>query len=176
MNINPNGRGAVRRRHHIVDLVRGQAVRSQEELGQLLRRRGFAVAQPTLSRDIKELGLARTPTGYAAPAAPSPFVPAERRWKSLDRVLADTVVSVEAAAAFVVVKTPAAGAHPVARALDEAALPGVVGTIAGDDTVFVATPDPATALRVARRLGSPLAAAGRGRSAPRNRRRSGDAS
>src|SRR5215472_9530972 len=114
MNINPNGRGAVRRRHHIVDLVRGQAVRSQEELGQLLRRRGFAVAQPTLSRDIKELGLARTPTGYAAPA-------------------------------------------------------GVVGTIAGDDTVFVATPDPATALRVARRLGSPLAAAGRGRSAPRNR-------
>src|SRR5262245_36495854 len=170
MNNNSPGRGAVRRRNHIIELVRGQAVRSQEELGQLLRRRGIAVAQPTLSRDIRELGLARTPTGYAAPPAPSPFVPAERRLSGLDRVLADTVLSVQAAAALVVVKTPPAGAHQVARAIDEAALPGVVGTIAGDDTVFVATPDVASALRVERRLSSPLAT-GRARGGGRRRSR-----
>ncbi len=156
---------ALRRRAQILELVRGHTVRSQEELGQLLRRRGFAVAQPTLSRDVKELGLARTPTGYAAPELPSPFVPSEHRQEGLDRVLAQAVLSVQAAASLVVVKTPPAGAHPVARALDEAALPGVVGTIAGDDTVFVATADPATALSVERRLLSPLTPLRRGRRA-----------
>jgi transcriptional regulator of arginine metabolism len=165
MNKHSIGGQALRRRHEIVALVRGQAVRSQGELGRLLKGRGFAVAQPTLSRDIRELGLARTPTGYAAPAAPSPYVPGERRQTGLDRVVADSVLSVQAAGSLVVVKTPPAGAHPVARALDEAALPGVVGTIAGDDTVFVATPDPATALRVERRLLSPLTPARAGRRA-----------
>ncbi len=156
MNTHPTGGRALRRRNEILALVQGHAVRSQEELGRLLRGRGFAVAQPTLSRDVKELGLARTPTGYSAPPPPSPFVPGERRRAALDRMLAQTVLSVQAAASLVIVKTPPAGAHLVARALDEAALPGVVGTIAGDDTIFVATPDPPTALRVERRLLSSL--------------------
>jgi transcriptional regulator of arginine metabolism len=139
-------------------LVRERPVRSQEELQLLLRRRGFAAAQPTLSRDVRDLGLARTPTGYAAPLVPSPFVPDERRQEALDRTLAREVLSVQAAGTLVIVRTPAAGAHPVARALDEAALPGVVGTIAGDDTVFVATPDAPSAQRLARRLAAPLVA------------------
>ena len=163
MNTNPTGGRALRRRAQILELVRGHTVRSQEELGQLLRRRGFAVAQPTLSRDVKELGLARTPTGYVASTTPSPFVPGERRQDGLDRALAHAVLSVRAAASLVVVKTPPAEAHPVARALDEAALPGVVGTIAGDDTIFVATDDAATALRIERRLLAPLTAASRRR-------------
>src|SRR5438552_4061702 len=77
-----------RRRAAILELVREHAVRSQEELQQLLRRRGFTVAQPTLSRDLKDLGLARTPTGYAASAPPSSFVPGARREAALDRALA----------------------------------------------------------------------------------------
>ncbi|HAM54826.1 MAG TPA: arginine repressor [Candidatus Rokubacteria bacterium] len=158
MNTYSIGR-ARRRRAEILKLVQNQAVRSQEELQQLLRRRGFTVAQPTLSRDLKDLGLARTPTGYTAPPEPSPFVPAARREEALHRVLRLSVLAVEAAGALVVVKTPPGEAHPVARALDEAALPGVVGTIAGDDTVFVATPNPAAALRVERRLFAPLTAA-----------------
>ena len=165
MNVNSPGRHAVRRRAQILELVRSQPVRSQGELGQLLRRRGFAVAQPTLSRDVKELGLARTPSGYAAPAAPSAFVPDAQRQSMVDRVLAQHVLSVRAAASLVVVKTPPASAHPVARALDEAALPGIVGTIAGDDTVFVATADPDTALALERRLMSPLTPARRQRRA-----------
>ncbi|HXJ82204.1 MAG TPA: arginine repressor [Candidatus Methylomirabilis sp.] len=150
---------ARRRRAEILRLVQERAVRSQEELQRLLRRRGFAAAQPTLSRDVRDLGLARTPRGYAASPAPSPFVSDERRQETLDRTLARDALSVQTAGTLVVIRTPAAGAHPVARALDEAALPGVVGSIAGDDTVFVATTDPQRAQRLARRLAAPLVSA-----------------
>lgn len=155
MNNNPGG--ALRRRSEILRLVRGGAVRSQEELRSLLRRRGFAVAQPTLSRDLRELGLHRTPTGYAVPSGPSASAPGARRAEALDRALGQMALAVEAAGSLVVVRTPPAGAHPVARAIDEAELAGVAGTIAGDDTVFVATPDAAAARRVERRLRAPLA-------------------
>ncbi len=144
--------GGVRRRAVILQLVRRGSVRSQGHLRSLLRRRGFAVAQPTLSRDVKDLGLARTPTGYAAPPEPSRFVPAGRRAEALDRVLSQDAVAVQAAGSLVVVRTLPGGAHTVARVLDEARLPGVAGTLAGDDTVFVATPGAGAALRLARRL------------------------
>src|SRR5712691_2114080 len=158
--MNINSMGLVRRRRaEILKLVAaGPPVRSQEELQQLLRRRGFTVAQPTLSRDLKDLGLARTPTGYAAPAPPSSFVPGARREAALDRALAHSVLAAQAAGTLVVVKTPPGEAHPVARAVDESGLPGVVGTIAGDDTVFIATPSPTAARKVERRLRVPLSA------------------
>ena len=157
MNIGSSGR-ALRRRAEIVRLVRGHPIRSQEELQRLLRGRGFPVAQPTLSRDVKDLGLARTPAGYALLPDPAGSVPGARRPDLLDRTLAQAVLSVQAAGSLVVVRTPAAGAHPVARAIDEAALPEAVGSVAGDDTVFVATPDAAAARRLERRLRRPLAA------------------
>ncbi|MGH7369083.1 MAG: hypothetical protein ACREK9_22030, partial [Candidatus Rokuibacteriota bacterium] len=94
------------------------------------------------------------------------LVPAETRRGALERAVGEFALSVRAAASLVVVRTPPAGAHPLARALDEADLPDVVGTIAGDDTVFVATPGPSAALRLERRLRMPLAparASGRGR-------------
>ncbi len=158
MNIHTNGRrGRRRRRNEILTLVRERPIRSQEDLQRRLRRRGMAVAQPTLSRDLKALGLAKTAAGYVAPPA-AVFVPAEARREALDRALGEFSLSVRAAASLVVVKTPAAGAHPLARALDEADLPDVVGTIAGDDTVFVATPGASAALRLERRLRAALAA------------------
>jgi transcriptional regulator of arginine metabolism len=147
-----------RRRRAILALVGEGGVRSQEDLQRRLRRRGIRVAQPTLSRDLKALGLAKTPTGYVA-APPPAVVPAEARQGTLDRAVSEFVLSVRAAASLVVVRTPPAGAHPLARALDEALLPDVVGTIAGDDTVFVATLGPAAALRLERRLRAPLAPA-----------------
>ena len=157
-NINSSGpsRGGLRRRHEILKLVRDGSIRSQEEIQRLLRRRGIAVAQPTLSRDLKALGLAKTPAGYVTPPA-AVFVPAAARHDALDRALREFTLSVRAAAALVVLRTPAAGAHPLARALDEADLDEVVGTIAGDDTVFVATPGVTAALRLERRLGAALA-------------------
>lgn len=164
MNIYASGGDAGRRRQAILAVVSEGAVRSQDDLQRRLRRRGILVAQPTLSRDLKVLGLAKTPTGYVAAPGPA-SVPAEARHGTLDRAVAEFVLSVRAAASLVVVRTPAAGAHPLARALDEALLPDVVGTIAGDDTVFVATSGPSAALRLERRLRAPLAPARAGRRA-----------
>lgn len=145
--------GSLRRQELIVGLVRSGAVRSQGELQQLLRKRGIVVAQPTLSRDLRELGLAKTPLGYLAPdGAGTRFAPAGMRAAKLERALRGSALSVQAAGSLVVVKTPPAAAQPVARALDEAGLADVVGTIAGDDTVFVATSGDRAALALARRL------------------------
>lgn len=139
-------------------MVREEAVRSQEELQRILAERGFEATQPTLSRDVRELGLVKTPRGYAVPGAPDPALDAARRAERLERALAEAVLSVRVAGSLVVLKTPPAGAHPVARVVDEAALPEAVGTIAGDDTVFVATPDAAAASALAARLSNPSAA------------------
>lgn len=163
-NIYARGDEGGRRRQAILAVVDEGGVRSQEDLQRRLRRRGILVAQPTLSRDLKALGLAKTPTGYVAALRPA-FVPPETRQDTLDRAVGEFVLSVRAAASLVVVRTPPAGAHPLARALDEALLPDVVGTIAGDDTVFVATPGPSAALRLERRLRAPLAPARVGRRA-----------
>src|SRR5262249_37873893 len=118
---------------------------------------------PTLSRDLHELGLAKTPRGYVAPdETTAPFSPPGQREIRLDRALRGFAVSVQVAASLVVVKTPPAGAQPVARALDAAGLPEVVGTIAGDDTVFVATPSERVARGLARRLVGSLQSSGAG--------------
>ena len=153
--------GSLRRQEAIVDLARSGTVRSQAEFQQLLRKRGIVVAQPTLSRDLRELGLAKTPRGYLAPEAPhaqpmTRFAPAATREARLGRTLRGSALSVQAAGSLVVVRTPPAAAHPVARALDEAELAGVAGTIAGDDTVFVATPSESAARALAHRLASSL--------------------
>jgi len=134
-------------------VVRDGGVHSQEELARLLRRRGITVAQPTLSRDVRQLGLVKTPAGYVAPgAAPLEPVPAAARQAKLARALRSFALAVQRAGSLVVVKTPPAAAQPVARALDEASLAEVVGTIAGDDTVFVATPSAPAARALQRRL------------------------
>jgi transcriptional regulator of arginine metabolism len=150
--------GGPRRHEAILALIRSVTVRSQGELQRLLRKRGIAVAQPTLSRDLRELGLAKSPRGYVAPdETATPFAPTELREAKLDRALRGFALSVRAAGSLVVVKTPPAAAQPVARALDESPLSDVVGTIAGDDTVFVATPSEGAARALARRLAASLA-------------------
>lgn len=154
---------ALRRRDEILKLVQERPVRSQDELARFLSLRGFSVAQPTLSRDIKDLGLVKTPAGYAVPAEPSTSggarEGAEARWEQkLSRVFHSSVLSVVQAASLVVVKTPPAQAHPVARVMDEAPAPCWAGTIAGDDTIFIATESPSAAERLAERLSGYLKA------------------
>jgi transcriptional regulator of arginine metabolism len=153
---------ALRRRDEILRVIRDGAVHSQEEMQHRLARRGIDVAQPTLSRDLKDLGLAKTAGGYVVPGADVSAPEGElraRREERLARALREWVLGVVAAGNLVVVKTPPAAAHPVARALDEAALEGVVGTIAGDDTIFLAAASAQAAQRLARRLEPGLAAA-----------------
>ena len=162
-----------RRREEILRIVRDSAVQSQEDLLALLGRRGFRVTQPTLSRDIHALGLAKTPVGWVLPgdigspaASPADFAPALQRAGKFEQAVREFVLWAEPSGQLVVARTPPAGAQPVARALDEVGLPGVVGTVAGDDTVFVATKGPEVATALVRRMRRVVGQTGR---SPRSR-------
>ena len=140
-------------------MVRETQVRSQDELISLLRRRGFRVTQPTLSRDLKELGLAKTPAGYVTPAdlsalsaAGLSFSTAPSREEKMKQSVRDFVLSVTSAGSLVILRTPPAAAQPVARAIDDAEPQSVVGTIAGDDTIFIASSSSAAARRLTGQL------------------------
>ncbi|PYQ52578.1 MAG: arginine repressor [Acidobacteria bacterium] len=143
------------RQEAIVSIVREQMVHSQDELLSMLRRRGFKVTQPTLSRDIRELGLAKTPSGYVIPgdlAPVTPFTPREIREERLEHLLRDSVIFAEGAGNVVVLKTPPAAAQPVASALDATPPEDALGTVGGDDTIFVAFRHPASATTFAQHV------------------------
>lgn len=147
------------RRDAILKLVRAGPVRSQVELLKRLNQRGLRVTQPTLSRDLKELGIAKTASGYVTrddlsvlAATGTSFSAPQKREEKLNQVLREFVVAVEPAGSLVVLRTPSADAQPVARAMDDAALPDVAGTLAGDDTVFVAARSRPAAQRLVRRF------------------------
>ena len=143
------------RQEAIVSIVREQMVHSQDELLSILRRRGFKVTQPTLSRDIRELGLAKTPSGYVIPgdlAPVTPFTPREIREERLEHLLRDSVIFAEGAGNVVVLKTPPAAAQPVASALDATPPEDALGTVGGDDTIFVAFRHPASATTFAQHV------------------------
>lgn len=157
MNINSQSDGA-RRRDEILRILRETTVHSQDELLSLLRKRGYRVTQPTLSRDMRELGLAKTPNGYVAPdqlgplVAPLPFMARDLREQRLEQLLRDAVIFAEAAGNLVVIKTPVASAQPLASAIDGSDIEDVLGTIGGDDTIFVAFRSPASADSFAKRI------------------------
>ena len=146
----------MRRREEILRIVRETAVHSQDELLAALRMQGVKVTQPTLSRDLRDLGLAKTPSGYIVPgevvAPVVTFTPREVRETRLEHLVRDSVLAAEAAMNMVVIKTPAAAAQPVASAIDAADIEDALGTIGGDDTIFVAFRTPAAAGAFARRL------------------------
>jgi transcriptional regulator of arginine metabolism len=142
MNNHAHGDG-LRRREEIQRIVREQPVHSQDELLALLKRRGFRVAQPTLSRDLRELGVAKSPNGYItqdafAGGAVVAFAPRDIVETRLEQAVAEYVTGADTAGNLVVIRTPAASAQPVASAIDGAQIDGILGTIGGDDTIFVA--------------------------------------
>ena len=155
MNFYAAGEGA-RRKEEILRIVRESTVHSQDEILSALKKRGFKVAQPTLSRDLRDLGLAKTPSGYIVPgevvAPVVTFTPREVRETRLEHLVRDSVLAAEAAMNMVVIKTPAAAAQPVASAIDAADIEDALGTIGGDDTIFVAFRTPTAAGAFARRL------------------------
>ena len=137
------------RHGQILNLIRSQPIRTQDEMGQALHRIGLDVTQVTLSRDIRELGLIKGPRGYRETerAAPQPEVPG-----NLKRALEEFARDIRTAQNLVIIKTAAGNAQPVALALDRESWPEVLGTIAGDDTVFAATPDLRQAARLKEKL------------------------
>ncbi|MCW2756402.1 MAG: arginine repressor [Nocardioidaceae bacterium] len=140
------------RQRRIVDLLESQEVRSQADLAELLAAAGVSVTQATLSRDLLDLDAVkiRTPQGalvYAVPAEGGDRTPVTARESAasgarLARLAGELLVSAEASGNLVVLRTPPAAAQLLASALDKAELSGILGTIAGDDTVLVIGRDP----------------------------------
>jgi transcriptional regulator of arginine metabolism len=137
------------RQKAILDLLELGPVESQDALQHSLVRRGFEVGQATLSRDIHELKLVKGPEGYARiteSKASETFLP------SVMHMAYQFVVEIRQAQNMLVIKTTVGSAQPVAAALDASHWPEVVGTLAGDDTVFVVAADKKKASALARRI------------------------
>jgi len=123
----------------ILQLVQNRAISTQTELAQALRDEGHDVVQTTVSRDIGELGLVkvRAPSGrlvYAAPGAGD-----ADRLRAIGAAMRRYAIGVEAASGgLVIVTTPPGYASALAQAIDEGGHPGIAGTLAGDNTIFVA--------------------------------------
>ncbi len=137
------------RQQAILRLVRDQAISTQAALVEALREEGHDVVQTTVSRDVHELGLVkvRAPSGrlvYAAPGADD-----ADRLRAIGVALRRYALSVERAGPLVVVTTPPGYASALAQALDEGRHPDVAGTIAGDNTIFVAPREGASAVALA---------------------------
>ncbi|MEI7716831.1 MAG: arginine repressor [Mycobacterium sp.] len=145
----------VGRQARIVAILSSASVRSQSELAALLAADGIDVTQATLSRDLEELGAVklRGAAGgvgvYIVPEDGSPVRGVSGGTARLSRLLSELLVSTDASANLAVLRTPPGAAHYLASAIDRAALPYVVGTIAGDDTVFVAAREPMTGAELA---------------------------
>lgn len=140
----------IRRQRLLADLIRSETVGSQDQLVERLAAAGLVVTQATVSRDLDELGAVKVRRG-GVQAYALPDGVAGRDWTAdrLRRVLQDWLVSAEAAGPLVVLRTPPGSAHLVGVALDAAARPDVAGTLAGDDTLFLAVRDGAAASAVA---------------------------
>lgn len=121
----------------ILRVVREQRIESQDELREALSQQGFVVTQATLSRDIRELGLAKLADPGGGAYYTHPHRGAVR--PELGQVLPALLVSVDGVGPFLVLKTASGSAGAVTEALDQAGWSEIVGTIAGDDTVLVIT-------------------------------------
>ncbi len=135
-----NGRmGKVQRQHRVAELVATGSVGSQAELVEMLAVQGVAATQATVSRDLDDLGAikVRGPGGESVYAVPE--LPFSQRGDDdhLRRILADWVVDVAASGNLIVLRTPPGSAHVVGSALDRAGLDGVLGNVAGDDTLIL---------------------------------------
>ncbi len=142
------------RQRAIRDLVEQRPIRTQQELAAALRERGFRTTQATISRDVAELGLVKAGrNGTHAYAIPPRLREADTSGEErLQRLLHDMPVEIRDAGTMLVLRTLPGSAHALAAALDRARWSEVAGSIAGDDTVFVAFSDRGSLGRVRRRL------------------------
>jgi transcriptional regulator of arginine metabolism len=135
----PSKLGKTQRQYLIARLIESQAVANQQALVDLLAEEGVIATQATVSRDLEDLGAikVRMPGGESAYAIPA--LPKEQRAPEdhLRRVFGDWVVEVAASDNLVVIRTPPGSAHVVASALDRSGLQGILGTVAGDDTILI---------------------------------------
>jgi len=145
----------VGRQSRIVALLSAHSVRSQSELANMLADEGIEVTQATLSRDLEELGAVKLRGAdggggvYVVPEDGSPVRGVSGGTERMSRLLGDLLTSTDASGNLAVLRTPPGAAQYLASAIDRAALPYVVGTIAGDDTIFVVAREPMTGAELA---------------------------
>lgn len=136
-----------RRRRAIAELLRNHVIRRQSELVPLLRAKGLEATQSSISRDLRELGVAKLTAGYSLPE------PGRGTNADALRLVAEFIRNIRPAGPNLLVITTAVGAaQRVCVTLDRADWPEVVGTISGDDTIFVATAGAAAQRRLNARL------------------------
>lgn len=150
-----------RRQRAIVDLIRGGGPSSQEELADQVSKLGFAVTQATISRDLEQIGAVKVRRAGQLGYALGDDVRGVHGPRLAD-VLREFVRSIDTAANLVVLKAPPGSAHLIGVALDESAIPEIVGTICGDDTIFVACQSSAVARKLATKLRSAASLSGDG--------------
>jgi transcriptional regulator of arginine metabolism len=136
------------RQAQILKLIRSRSISTQEDLAEVLAGVGVDASQVTLSRDIRELGLVKSAAGYREPLVEAPAANHE----NLRRVLQEFLRDVRVAQNLVVLRTVPGGAQPVARTLDTEGWPEIVGTVAGDDTIFIAAASGASAKSLRKKL------------------------
>ena len=137
------------RQGQILKLIRAKHILTQEDLSRELKEStGIQATQVTLSRDIRDLGLLKTPQGYqqvsessAGPGGPG-----------LESAMCEFLQDARVAQNLIVLRTSPGNANALAVALDKQAWPEVVGTLAGDDTILVVTPDSSTASKLRQKL------------------------
>ena len=137
------------RRNQILELVSRGQVTTQDDLRRKLAERGIRVTQATVSRDLEKLGLAKTRKGYILTSLAENTADSHPNFSLL---LKEFLREAKPAGNFVVVRTHPGNAHTVAEALDRQEWPEVVGTVAGDDTIMIATEQPRDAVKVQRKI------------------------
>ncbi|MDE3052241.1 MAG: arginine repressor [Gemmatimonadota bacterium] len=135
----------------ILEIIGAQVIGSQEELRHRLARRGVAVTQATLSRDLRELGLVRVPTADGARYLRQEAISDEAK-PSLEALLPQLFSSVAGVSELVVLQTVASGAQPISEAIDAEAWPEVLGTVAGENTILIVCRSTAARKAVVARL------------------------
>ena len=142
-----------RRHQRILDIVRSKPIQTQEDLSAELAREGMSVTQATISRDIKELRLVKAPVGDGSYRY---TVPVDRNIddinRRIERVFREAVISVEDSDNIVVIKTLEGPAQAVGAIVDDLDWPEVVGSLAGDDTIFVVVKPADKALEIMARF------------------------
>lgn len=133
------------RQGQILKIIRNREIYTQDELARELAQFGIPATQVTLSRDMRELGLVKTPEGYRQ-------LPTERSGPELAVIANEFLLDIRVAQNLIVMRTSPGNANTLAIAIDREDLDEVVGTVAGDDTVLVIAPDNETAVKFRQRM------------------------
>ena len=127
------------RQRAIVDILREDSPLGHEELSARLTAAGYQVSRATVSQDLEQIGAMKVKRGPSLGyALPDQLADRDRSGNRLRRIFGEWVQSIETSSNFIVVRTPPGSAGLVCLALDQAKLPEIAGTIAGDDTLFIA--------------------------------------